>query len=250
MASSVKRRAVPSTAQAAPDWRRLSAAQQPLWPDDAAANDVTAELATLPGLVVADECDTLKARLAAVANGEAFLLQGGDCAETFAGATADAVREKLRTLLQMAIVLTYGASLPIVKVGRIAGQYAKPRSADLEALTGLPSYRGDAINDLAPTVAAREPDPRRMLRAYHCAAATLNLVRAHATGGFADLRQVHGWNKDFVARSPAGQRYEAMALEIDRALSFMRACGVDLDRIGAAHGVEFYASHEALLLAY
>jgi 3-deoxy-7-phosphoheptulonate synthase len=206
-------------------WRALSAGQQPTWPDRAAFDAVAAELAALPGLVVADECDSLRERLAAVARGEAFLLQGGDCAETFASVTADQVRDKLKTLLQMAIVLTYAGSVPVVKVGRIAGQYAKPRSAEIEARTGLPSYRGDAVNDLTPTLGARVPDPRRMLRAYSASAITLNLLRAYTRGGFADLRKVHAWNKDLVRRSPAGLRYEQMAREIDCALDFMRACG-------------------------
>ncbi len=225
-------------------------AQQPDWPDADALDEVRRQLAELPGLVVPAECDALRLRLAAVARGEAFLLQGGDCAETFAAATTESVREKVRTLLQMAVVLTYGAAVPVVKVGRMAGQYAKPRSAAVEAATGLPSYRGDAVNDLTPTADARVPDPGRMLRAYHSAAATLGTMRAHATGGFADLRQVHAWNQDFVRRSSAGQRYERLADEIDRALAFMRACGVDLDSVGVAHAVELYASHEALLLDY
>jgi 3-deoxy-7-phosphoheptulonate synthase len=212
--------------------------------------DVAAELAALPALVVAAECDTLRERLAAVARGEAFLLQGGDCAETFATVTAEAVRSKIRLLLQMAVVLTYGAAVPVVKVGRMAGQYAKPRTASVEAATGLPSYRGDAVNDVAPRADTRVPDPRRMLQAYRAAATTLNLMRAHATGGFADLREVHAWNQDFVRGSRAGQRYERVADEIDRALDFMRACGVDLDAIGTAHAVELFASHEALLLDY
>jgi 3-deoxy-7-phosphoheptulonate synthase len=231
-------------------WRRRPAAQQPAWPDRAGVDAVARELAGLPGLVVADECDTLRERLAAVVRGEAFLLQGGDCAETFAGVTAEQIRDKLKTLLQMAIVLTYAGSVPVVKVGRIAGQFAKPRSADTEAGTGLPSYRGDAVNDLAPTRAARTPDPARMLRAYSASAITLNLLRAYTRGGYADLRQVHAWNQDFVRRSPAGQRYEQMARDIDRALDFMRACGIDLDRMESTHGVEFFASHEALLLEY
>jgi 3-deoxy-7-phosphoheptulonate synthase len=226
------------------------AAQQPEWPDTAALDNVRHELSGLSGLVLPAECDSLRARLAAVARGEAFLLQGGDCAETFASATTSSVREKVRTLLQMAVVLTYGAAVPVVKVGRMAGQYAKPRSAAVEAATGLPSYRGDAVNDLAPTNDGRRPDPQRMLRAYHSAAATLATMRAHASGGFADLRQVHAWNQDFVRRSSAGQRYERLADEIDRALAFMRACGVDLDSVGVAHAVELYASHEALLLDY
>jgi 3-deoxy-7-phosphoheptulonate synthase len=231
-------------------WRSLPAAQQPSWPDQAALAEVTTELSLAPGLVVAAECDTLRSRLAAVARGEAFLLQGGDCAETFAAVTSGQVRDKLRTILQMAVVLTYGASVPVVKVGRIAGQFAKPRSTDLEEITGLPSYRGDAVNDLEPTELARTHDPRRMLRAYQASAATLNLVRAHTSGGLADLREVHGWTTDFVRTSPAGERYERLAQDIDRALAFMRACGVDLDHEPSLHAVEFYASHEALLLDY
>src|SRR5579884_506244 len=219
-------------------WRALPAAQQPAWPDAAALDRVVSELASSPGLVVPDECDTLRDRLAAVSRGEAFLLQGGDCAETFAGVTAQQVRDKLRTILQMAVVLTYGASLPVVKVGRMAGQFAKPRSADVETASGLPSYRGDAVNSPEPDPAARAPQPRRMLRAYHASAATLNLIRAYTRGGLADLRQVHDWNKDFVRRSPAGQRYEALAAEIDRALGFMQACGIDLEREQSMHGVE------------
>ena len=231
-------------------WRELVAVQQPAWPDAAQLAAAVAELEHSPGLVVPDECDTLRDRLASVARGEAFLLQGGDCAETFAGVSANQVRDKLRTLLQMAVVLTYAASVPVVKVGRMAGQFAKPRSADIEAITGLPSYRGDAVNDLTATAQARIPDPNRLLRAYAASAMTLNLVRAYTQGGLADLRAVHDWNKDFVRRSPAGQRYERVACEIDKALAFMRACGIDLDRESSMHGVEFFASHEALLLDY
>ena len=210
-------------------------------------HDVAAQLAQLPPLVQPPECDTLRGRLASVAKGEAFLLQGGDCAETFATGTEERIRGTVRTLLQMAVVLTYGASLPVVKVGRFAGQYAKPRSADREAGTDLLSYRGDAVNELHGD---RTPDPRRMLTAYSSSAATLNLIRAVATGGFADLSAVHDWNKDFVRDSPAGQRYEQLATDIERALAFMRACGVDLRSLPATHGVELYASHEALLLEY
>ena len=241
-----------STAEpvAGPDgWRDLPAAQQPDWPDPARVGAVTDELAGLPPLVFAGECDVLRERLAAVARGEAFVLQGGDCAETFAGATADAVRAKLQTLLQMAVVLTYGASVPIVKIGRMAGQFAKPRSRPTETRDGveLPTYRGDAINGIEFTAQARTPDPARLLRAYHCSAVTLNLCRAFATGGYADLHQVHAWNQDFVRESPSGQRYERLAGEIDRALAFMRACGADPEEL---HAVEFYSSHEALLLDY
>jgi len=207
------------------------------------------DLAGLPPLVLAAECDQLTERLAAVARGEAFLLQGGDCAETFAGTTEDSVRGKFQTLLQMAVVLTYAASVPVVKVGRMAGQFGKPRSAPTEIREGLelPVYRGDAVNDIEFTAAARTPDPGRLLRAYHCASATLNLCRSLASGGYAGLRQVHAWNQDFVAGSPAGQRYEQLAQEIDRAIAFMHACGADPRELGA---VEFYSSHEALLLAY
>lgn len=231
-------------------WRDLPAGQQPDWPDRGELQAVTRQLAAVPPLVVAHECRTLRDRLAAVARGEAFLLQGGDCAETFAAFSADVIRDKLRTLLQMAVVLTYGAAVPVVKVGRIAGQFAKPRSAPYEVVDGvrLPSYRGDAVNDLAREPAARVPDPRRLLRAYHQSAATLNLLRGLTTGGFADLAAVHDWNNDFVRRSPAGVRYEAMAADIDRALAFMRACGVNLS--GPAQAVELFTSHEALLLDY
>jgi 3-deoxy-7-phosphoheptulonate synthase len=230
-------------------WRHLPAAQQPDWPDPAQVRAVTEELAGLPPLVFAGECDVLRERLAAVARGEAFVLQGGDCAETFAGATADAVRAKLQTLLQMAVVLTYGASVPIVKIGRMAGQFAKPRSRPTETRGGveLPAYRGDAINGIEFTAEGRRLDPARLLRAYHCSAVTLNLCRAFATGGYADLHQVHAWNQDFVRESPSGQRFERLAGEIDRALAFMRACGADPEEL---HAVEFYSSHEALLLDY
>jgi len=234
---------------AIPAWRGQPAGQQPDWPDPARLEFVLAELASLPPLVFAGECEQLRTRLAAVTRGEAFVLQGGDCAETFAGATADAVRAKLQTILQMAVVLTYGASVPIVKIGRLAGQFAKPRSKPTETRDGveLPAYRGDAVNGFDFTAAARTPDPDRLLRAYHCAAVTLNLCRAFTTGGYADLSQVHAWNQDFVRQSPSGQRYEGLAGEIDRALSFMRACGADPDELRT---VEFYSSHEALLLPY
>ena len=230
-------------------WHGLPAAQQPPWPDPARLSAVTAELSALPPLVIAAECELLRQRLAAVARGEAFLLQGGDCAETFAGATADAVRAKMQTLLQMAVVLTYGASVPVVKIGRMAGQFAKPRSEPAERRGGreLPAYRGDAVNGFDFTPAARTPDPRRLLRAYHCSAATLNLSRAFTTGGYADLHQVHAWNQDFVSESPAGQRYERLAGDIDRALAFMRACGADPEEL---RSVELYSSHEALILDY
>jgi 3-deoxy-7-phosphoheptulonate synthase len=210
---------------------------------------VVRDLEGLPPLVLAAECDQLKERLAAVARGEAFLLQGGDCAETFTGASDDSIQGKFRTLLQMAVVLTYAASVPVVKVGRMAGQFGKPRSAATEVRNGveLPVYRGDAVNGIEFTAAARTPDPSRLLEAYRCSSTTLNLCRSLASGGYADLRQVHAWNQDFVAGSPAGRRYEQLAEEIDRAIAFMHACGADP---GEFRAVEFYSSHEALLLDY
>ena len=228
-------------------WRELPAAQQPEWPDQSVLREVVETLGAVPPLVQPHECDTLRERLAAVARGEAFLLQGGDCAETFDANTAEGIRGKVRTLLQMAIVLTYGASLPVVKVGRMAGQYAKPRSTATEPLTGLASYRGDAVNDLPGD---RTPDPRRLVRAYANSAAALNFMRAMASDGSADLEKVHDWNTAFVASSPLGHRYEELATAIERALAFMRACGLDLSGLPATRGVELYASHEALLLEY
>ena len=230
-------------------WRGRTARQQPDWPDRQRLKAVTSELAALPPLIFADECDQLRERLAAVTRGEAFILQGGDCAETFEGATAGAVRAKLQTLLQMALVLTYGASVPVVKMARMAGQFAKPRSSQTETRDGieLPAYRGDAVNGFDFTPEARTPDPDRLLRAYHSSAVTLNLCRAYTTGGFADLRRAHAWNQDFVRTSPSGQNYERLAGEIDRALAFMHACGADPQEL---RSVELYSSHEALLLDY
>jgi 3-deoxy-7-phosphoheptulonate synthase len=228
---------------------RLGAAQQPDWPDPAEVDSVVARLRRLPPLVFAAECDALRVRLGAVAAGEAFLLQGGDCAETFEGVTAHDVRNKLRVLLQMAVVLTYGASVPVVKLGRIAGQYAKPRTQPDEVRDGvaLPVYRGDAVNGVAFTAEDRRPDPQRLLGVYNSSAATLNLCRAFVTGGYADLGEVHEWNTDFVRSSPVGERYERLAGEIDRALTFMRAIGADPE---AFHTVDFHSSHEALILEY
>jgi 3-deoxy-7-phosphoheptulonate synthase len=236
---------VPSLA----DLHARGASQQPTYADPDAVDAAVAKLRTMPPLVFAGECDELKDKLAAVARGEAFLLQGGDCAETFAGVTADNVRNKLRVLLQMAVVLTYAASVPVVKVGRIAGQYAKPRSSDLETRDGvtLPAYRGDAVNGYEFTAEERAHDPGRLVEVYHSSAATLNLVRAFVTGGYADLRQVHTWNTDFVRESSVGQRYERLANEIERALTFMQAIGADPDEF---HRVDFHSSHEALVLEY
>ncbi len=231
----------------------LGAAQQPTYPDAAAVDAAVARLRRMPPLVFAGECDDLTAKMAAVSRGEAFLLQGGDCAETFEGVTAENVRNKLRVLLQMAVVLTYAGSVPVVKLGRLAGQYAKPRSSDLETRVvdgtsvTLPAYRGDAVNGFDFTEASRIPDPQRLLDVYNASAATLNLVRAFVTGGYADLRQVHEWNTDFVRTSAAGQRYEQVAAEIDRAMSFMRAIGADPEEL---RRVDFHSSHEALLLEY
>nr|WP_222131807.1 3-deoxy-7-phosphoheptulonate synthase class II [Pseudonocardia sp. C8] len=222
------------------------AQQQPDWPDPAGVADVRKVLESVPPVVLPPEVDRLQDRLAAVANGEAFLLQGGDCAETFVDNTEPHIRATIRTLLQMAVVLTYGASMPVVKVGRIAGQYAKPRSSAIDA-AGLPSYRGDIVNALTPDPQARIPDPSRMIRAYANASAAMNLVRGLTATGMADLTKVHDWNKDFVLTSAAGVRYEAVAAEIDRAVRFMDACGVQDHNL---HEVEFYASHEALLIDY
>lgn len=227
----------------------LGAAQQPTYPDRAAVEAAIARLRSFPPLVFAGECDELTTKLAAVTRGEAFLLQGGDCAETLAGVTADNVRNKLRVLLQMAVVLTYAGSVPVVKVGRLAGQYAKPRSSDVETREGvtLPAYRGDAVNGYDFTEFARVPDPQRLVDVYNASAATLNLVRAFVTGGYADLRQVHTWNNDFVLGSDFGRRYEKMAREIDRALAFMDAIGADPEELKR---VDFYSSHEALIMEY
>src|SRR6201991_2105000 len=222
------------------------AAQQPDWPDADAVRQVRTVLESVPPITVPSEVDRMRTKLAEVARGEAFLLQGGDCAETFVDNTEPHIRANIRTLLQMAVVLTYGASMPVLKVARIAGQYAKPRSADLGAL-GLKSYRGDMINGFAPDAAAREHDASRLVRAYANASAAMNLVRALTASGLASLHLVHDWNREFVRTSPAGARYEALAGEIDRGLTFMSACGVDDRNLQTA---EIYASHEALVLDY
>jgi 3-deoxy-7-phosphoheptulonate synthase len=208
-----------------------------------------AELKSLPPLVFAGECDELKARIADAAAGKAFWLQGGDCAETFGSATADSIRNRIKTILQMAAVLQYQSSLPVIKVGRMAGQFAKPRSNDTETRNGvtLPAYRGDAVNGLEFTEEARTPDPQRLVKVYNTSAATLNLVRAFTQGGFADLRRVHEWNKGFIKDSTFGERYEQVANEIGRALSFMESAGVDPNEFKS---VDFYASHEALIIEY
>lgn len=209
-------------------------------------------MAKMPPLVFAGEARALRAALAKVGEGRAFVLQAGDCAESFHDFTAITIREKLKILLQMSAVLTYGGTTPIVKIGRIAGQFAKARSAPTEEVDGveLPSFRGHMINSEAPHAEARVPDPDRMEQAYHQAAATLNLVRAFTKGGFADLNQVHAWNQEFVATSPQGQRYEQLASEIERALRFMAACGIDLQAERRLHEVDVWTSHEGLVLDY
>lgn len=227
---------------------KLVAAQQPNWPAAELAEAVK-ELKSFPPLVFAGECDDLKASIALAAEGKAFWLQGGDCAETFAAATADSIRDRIKTILQMAAILQYHSSLPVIKVGRMAGQFAKPRSSDTETRDGvtLPAYRGDAVNDLEFTESSRKPDPKRLVRVYNTSAATLNLVRAFTQGGFADLRKVHDWNKGFVKDTPYAAKYEALATEIGRALDFMRSAGVDPEEFKT---VEFFSSHEALILEY
>jgi 3-deoxy-7-phosphoheptulonate synthase len=229
-------------------WRALPIKQQPEWQDLAEVQVASATLAGLPPLVFAGEVDTLRSRLADAAAGHAFLLQGGDCAETFAGATADQIRNRVKTVLQMAVVLTYAAEMPVIKMGRMAGQFAKPRSSDTETRDGvtLPAYRGDIVNGYDFTPESRRANPQRMVDGYHTAAATLNLIRAFTQGGFADLREVHSWNKGF-AQNPVNARYEQLAREIDRAINFMTACGADFE---AMKRTEFFVSHEALLMDY
>lgn len=230
------------------NWRSLNAAQQPQWPDQQELNRVTGILAKQPPLVFAGEATNLKNQLAAAGRGEAFVLQGGDCAETFAELTANNIRDKVKTILQMAIVLTYGASLPIVKMGRMAGQYAKPRSSDVETRGDitLPAYRGDIINGYEFTEESRVPDPDRLLQAYRNSASTLNLIRAFTQGGFADMRHVQEWNRGFTD-NPAYKAYDKFAHEIDRAVRFMEAAGADFD---ALRTVDFFSAHEGLLLDY
>jgi 3-deoxy-7-phosphoheptulonate synthase len=233
-------------------WRGKPIEQVPDYPDTARLEAVEAELAAQPPLVFAGEARKLKASLAEVAEGRAFLLQGGDCAESFAEFSANNIRDTFRVLLQMAVVLTFGAACPVVKVGRMAGQFAKPRSAPTEKQgdVELPSYRGDIVNGIDFDSESRTPDPTRMMRAYHQAASTLNLIRAFAQGGFADLHQVHQWNLDFVADSTQGTRYRTLAERLDETLGFMAACGLTSDRVPQIAETEFYTSHEGLLLWY
>ena len=233
-------------------WRDLPTDQQPEWPDPAALDRALKQLSSLPPLVFAGEARILTADLARAQAGKAFVLQAGDCAESFKEFSADAIRDKLKVILQMAVVLTYGSGVPTIKIGRMAGQFAKPRSSPTERVGDLelPSFRGHIVSDDAPNAEARVPDPDRLIAAYHQAASTLNLVRAFTKGGFADLSQVHVWNQEFVASSREGLRYEAIASEIDRAMRFMRACGIDLEAEVQLHQVDFWTSHEALLLGY
>ena len=229
-------------------WRSLPAEHQPRWPDETELNAVVGYLRTLPPLVFAGETDQLLEEIADASRGRAFVLMGGDCAESFAESTAERIRAKIRTILQMAVILTYGSSVPVVKIGRMAGQYSKPRSSATEVHEGreLPSYFGDAVNGHEFTAESREPDPRRLIEAYQRSVATLNLIRAFTQGGFADLSKVHEWNQGFVA-NPAYARYETVAAEIDRAMRFMRAAGVDDQSLRT---VDFYSAHEALILPY
>ena len=229
-------------------WRSLPAEHQPRWPDETELNAVVDYLRTLPPLVFAGETDQLSEAMADASRGRAFVLMGGDCAESFAESTAERIRAKIRTILQMAVILTYGSSVPVVKIGRMAGQYSKPRSSATEVHEGreLPSYFGDAVNGHEFTAESREPDPRRLVEAYQRSVATLNLIRAFTQGGFADLSKVHEWNQGFVA-NPAYARYETVAAEIDRAMRFMRAAGVDDQSLRT---VDFYSAHEALILPY
>ena len=233
-------------------WRSLPAQQQPTWPDEGAFEAALKVLAGYPPLVFAGEARALKAQLAQVAAGQAFLLQAGDCAESFHDFAADRIRDKLKVVLQMAVVLTYAAGVPVVKLGRIAGQYGKPRSSDLETIEGvtLPSFRGHNVNSELFSPEGRRPDPERMVTSYHQSSATLNLLRAFTKGGFADLSRVQVWNQEFVASSAEGQRYQELAVGIERALRFMKACGMDTSAEAQLHQVDFFTSHEALLLGY
>src|SRR3974377_1349601 len=233
-------------------WRKKPVAQMPDYPDKRALAEVESKLATFPPLVFAGEARNLKKALARVAAGEAFLLQGGDCAESFAEHGANNIRDFFRVFLQMAVVLTYAAAVPVVKVARSAGQFAKPRSSPTEKVGGveLPSYRGDIVNDIAFTTSARTPDPQRQLMAYRQSAATLNLLRAFATGGLANLGSVHQWMLGFLKGSPQSRRYKELADRISEALNFMRACGLDLESHPELRSTDFYTSHEAILLGY
>jgi 3-deoxy-7-phosphoheptulonate synthase len=233
------------------NWHNLTALQQPNWPDKDKLNEILQTISTLPPLVFAGEIRDLKENLAKASRGEAFLLQGGDCSEEFSRCTAPNIRETLKVLLQMAVILTYAGGKPVVKVGRIAGQYAKPRSADTEIVNGveMPSYRGDMANSVEPTPEARIPDPRRLLQGYNMSAATLNLLRAFTRGGFGSLHRVHAWNQEFVKQSPMGRSYERLAKQLSQALNFMEVIGIPTDTPQMKQA-QFFTSHEALFLGY
>lgn len=233
-------------------WKNFPALQQPQWPDTAELDNVVKELSSYPPLVFAGEIRLLESHLEKACRGEAFLLQAGDCAESFLDFSADSIRDKLKVILQMAVVLTYGSGVPVIKVGRIAGQFAKPRSNETEQIGDLliPSFRGHMVNDETPTLEARRPDPKRLITAYNQSTSTLNLLRAFTKGGFADLSRVHSWNREFVSSSSAGLHYEKIAMDIERALSFMKACGIDLYNEPTIKEVDFFTSHEALILEY
>ncbi|MDH3360610.1 MAG: 3-deoxy-7-phosphoheptulonate synthase, partial [Desulfobulbaceae bacterium] len=241
-----------SSAWSKTSWRDFPVVQQPNWPDRDAHEQAVKELSDLPPLVFAGEIRALKKQLAMAAEGKAFLLQGGDCAEDFGRCTAPAVRELLKVILQMTVVLGYAGGKQVVKVGRIAGQYAKPRSSDTEMVDGveLPSYRGDMVNGIEANLEARQPDPQRMIKGYNLACATMNILRAFTRGGYAALDRVHAWNNEFVKGSPQGKMYEKVARGIDQAINFMRVVGLDTDNIPQLQQASFFTSHEALLLGY
>ena len=233
-------------------WQTFPAQQQPDWPNPAALEAALQQISSYPPLVFAGEARSLQSALGQVAAGNAFLLQAGDCAESFEEFSANNIREKLRVILQMAVVLTYSMGVPVVKIGRMAGQFAKPRSSATEKIgdAELPSFRGHIVNDIAFDASSRTPNPERLVQAYHQSASTLNLLRAFTKGGFADLNRVNAWTQEFVASSPEGQRYVELSNEIERALSFMRACGIDTENYSSLHEVDVYTSHEALILGY
>lgn len=232
-------------------WKNYPALQQPNWPNAKEVDKVLNDLSLLPPLVFAGEIRDLKAMLAKASRGEAFLLQGGDCSEDFSEVTAPNIRETLKVMLQMSVVMTYAGGKPVIKLGRIAGQFAKPRSSDMETVNGveLPSYRGDMVNKSEPTKKGRTPNPKYMLKGYYMSAATLNLLRAFTRGGFAALHRVQAWNQEFVIKSPMGRSYDRLAKQIDQAIKFMNTIGIPID-IPQVNQTQFFTSHEALLLGY
>ena len=233
-------------------WTTKPRDQYPNWSDQGEVEAIVNKIKKLPPLVFAGEIRSLNEKLAEVEAGKGFLLQAGDCAETFAECNAPVIREKLKVVLQMAVILTYSARVEVVKVGRIAGQYAKPRSSESETIDGitLPSYKGDLINSFGFDEPSRTPDPKRLLEGYYNAVATLNLIRAYTKGGFAGLDKVHNWNQEFVARSPIGERYEKLAVEIENAIAFIKSCGMNFENTRSLNEVDFFTSHEALVLEY